>query len=105
MSGCPPGKSGGVATCGGWSIAQARSLRIELPSWHEELHLRGVVARPEAVLLVEPMRFLDLGQVDLDAEPRTIRHHHRPARDPERLLRQPLPVLPDPVRVDGGDPS
>src|SRR3954462_6796071 len=57
-----PSRSGGIAWgCGplpsslasavpqrgpasGWSVAQARSLRIELPSWHEELHLRGVVA-------------------------------------------------------------
>src|SRR5207248_5499894 len=35
------------------SVHETGSLRIELPPGHEELHRGGVVARPEAVLLVE----------------------------------------------------
>src|SRR5688572_2152026 len=79
---------------------EARLLRVEGPAWDQVLHGDGVVAGTEALRLVERVRLLDLGHVGLDAEPRTVRHAHEPAGDAERLLREALAVLPDPVRVD-----
>ena len=49
------------------------------------------------------MRSLDGGHVEIDTEARPIRQANRAGFDAQRLLREPLAVLPDPVRVDGGD--
>ena len=49
------------------------------------------------------MRLLDLGHVELDAEAGLLRHLDEAAFDLQRLFRQALAVLPDPVRVDRRD--
>ena len=46
------------------------------------------------------MRFLDLGPIELDAQPRRLGHLDAPTDDLQRLLREALAVLPDPVRID-----
>src|SRR5690349_4682503 len=58
------------------SAHHARTLVVELPTRDEELHRRGVVASPQAVLLVELVRRGELRLVDLDPEPGLLRHVH-----------------------------
>src|SRR5678815_5014782 len=79
-------------------------LGVEGPAGNQVLHRRRVVAGAEAVLEVEPVRLLDLGHVELDAEARTLRNLDESAPDLQRLGRQPLAVLPDPMRVDRRHP-
>src|SRR5262245_44298435 len=77
------------------SAHQARPLVVERPTRDEELHRGRVVARAEAMLLVELVRRRDPRHVDLDAEAGRIRHPDQSAGDAQRLLGQPLAVLPD----------
>src|ERR1700755_1521912 len=81
----------------------ARPLRIETPARNQELHRRRIIARAEPMLLVEVVRPLDFRHVDLDAETGPLGHRDLSSHDPKWLSVQPLAVLPDPVRIDGGD--
>src|SRR4051812_12799209 len=85
-----------------WSTHHAWPLVVELPAGDQVLHRDCVIAPSQSHAFVHLMRRLDLLHVDLDAEARLLRHLHHAADDLQRLLRQPLAVLPDPVRVDCG---
>src|SRR4051794_25735605 len=78
------------------SSDEGGTLRVEGPPGHKVLHRDAVVAGAEAVLAVQPVRFLDLGHVEFDAQARLLRHPDQAALDAQRLLGQALPVLPDP---------
>src|SRR3954454_14012051 len=68
--------------CG--SAHQAGALVVEGPAGDQGLHRLRVVAGAEAVALVERMRRLDLGPVDLDAEAGALRSRHEAAPDLQR---------------------
>src|SRR5438552_2083678 len=68
------------------STIEGRPLGIELPAGNERLHRHGVVARAQAVLLVELVGLLDLDHVELDPQARLLRHLHVAADDLQRLL-------------------
>src|SRR3712207_4299965 len=87
------------------STHQGGALAVEGPARDQVLHRRRVIARAERLGLVECVRLLDLRHVQLHAEAGPVGDGHLAAGDARRLLRQPLAVLPDPVRVDGGDPA
>jgi hypothetical protein len=55
-------------------------------------------SRAQPVLAIQRVRPFDLRHVELDAEPRPGRQPDDAAVDAQRILRQALPVLPDPVR-------
>src|SRR5450830_1520185 len=76
---------------------------VELPARNQVLHGDGVVPRTESLGLVQRVGGHDLLHVDLDAEARRRWHVDHAADDLERIAREALPVLPDPVRVDGSD--
>src|SRR5688572_26724758 len=78
------------------SPVERGALRIEGPVRDQVLHGHGVVARAQALREVELMRLFNLELVEVDAEPRPLRHLDGPALDAERLPGQALPVLPDP---------
>ena len=63
----------------------------------------GVIARAEAHALIERVGFLDFRHIEFDAEARRFGNGNPSAFDPEGLFGQALAVLPDPVRIDGGD--
>src|SRR5450756_1548553 len=82
------------------SAVERGALGVKFPSGNQVLHGGCVVARSKAVLLVEPVRLFHLCHVELDAEAGCLRHLYHAALDAQRLLRQALAVLPDPVGVD-----
>src|SRR3954447_5942671 len=55
------------------------------------------------MLLIKLMRGLDLLGVDLDSEARAVRNTDFAVDNLKRLLREPLPILPNPVSINGGD--
>ena len=68
------------------------------------MHGLGVVARPEAVVLVKLVGRFERGHVDLDAEAGAVGYRRScPPTICSGSLRQLLAVLPDPVGVDRGD--
>jgi hypothetical protein len=79
---------------------EARTFRVEAPVGNEALHRGRVVARAQALLLVESVGFFDLGHVQLDAEARLPGNLDQAADDLQQLFCQALAVLPDSVRVD-----
>src|SRR5439155_21349663 len=87
------------------SALEARAFRVKFPVGNEILHCHRIVAGTQAVLLVELMRLCYLGHIELDTEPRLLRHLDEAPFDLQRLFREALPVLPDPVRVDRGHAS
>src|SRR5438105_2916859 len=93
-----------AASRGGFSAVERGALRIECPAWNQVLHRHRVIARAQAVLQVEMVRSFDLDHVELDTEAGLLGHRHETPLDLQRLLGQALPVLPDPMRVDRGDP-
>src|SRR5579883_639512 len=82
---------------------EAGTLVVKGPAGDQELHGDGVVARAKPVLVVERIRRLDRAAIDLDAEPGTVRNGDLAALDLQRLARQRLAILPDPMGVDRGD--
>ena len=84
---------------------QRRPLAVEFPIRNQKLHRRGVVTRAIAEAFVALVRLLDLRHVDLDTEAGPLGNGDEPAHDPERLFRQTLAVLPDPMGVDCRDAS
>src|SRR5690349_20409403 len=73
------GASSGV---GGWtSTVERRALRVELPPGNQVLHGHRVVARAQAVLLVQLVRLLHFGHVELDAQAGLLRHVDHAAHD------------------------
>src|SRR6185369_2086951 len=82
---------------------KCRALRVEFPAGYQVLHGHRVVSRPQAVLLVKLVGFLDLGHVELDAQAGLLGYLDHAADDLQRVAREPLAVLPDPVGVDRGD--
>src|SRR3712207_8366644 len=87
----------------GWSADEAGALRVERPAGDEVLHRDGVVAGAQAVLEVELVRGGHGVPVELDAQAGCGGDGDRAVADLQRLAGQRLPVLPDPVRVQGGD--
>src|SRR5690606_29343550 len=88
----------------GRSVAdETGTLAVERPTGDQILHRGGVVAVAQPVLHVQPVRGLDPLLVDLDAQPRSVRQRDPPVLDAQRIAGEALAVLPDPVRVDGGD--
>src|SRR6185437_2571016 len=83
----------------------ARALVIELPSWQEKLHCTRVIANTQPSLIVERMRTFHLLQIDLHTQPRTLWNPNAAIFNPQRLSRKALPILPYPVRIDGGNSS
>src|SRR6516164_3266682 len=86
----------------GGSAHQTGALVIEPPAGDQVLHCVGVITGAQSVLLVKAMRRLDLGHVDLHPETGPIGNGNHAAHNLQRLLRQALSVLPDPVRIDRG---
>src|SRR5947209_18225097 len=91
------------STAYGTSAHEARALVVKGPAGDQVLHRSGVVTRAEPVGLVQRMRLLDGVAVDLDPKARPVGNGDLAAFDLERLFRQCLAVLPDPVGVDRGD--
>jgi hypothetical protein len=87
------------------SAHETRLLVVERPAGNKVLHRDCVVAGAQTVRFVERVRALDLLKIDLDPEPGPLRQRDHAAADRERLLGQALAVLPNPVRVDRGDPA
>src|SRR6185369_7822979 len=85
------------------SAHQARALGIELPAGNQVLHGVSVIAAAEPDGLVETMRLFHFLHIDLDAESGFVGHGDLSACDAQRLLGEALPILPDPVSVDGSD--
>src|SRR5262249_50823196 len=81
------------------------ALVVEPPAGDQVLHRLGVVACAQRLVLVEPMRCLDLRHVDLDTETRPVGNGNCATDDLQGLLGQALTVLPDPVGGDSGDLS
>ncbi len=67
------------------------------------MHLRCIVARAQCLRLVELMRPLDGIEIEIDAKARALRHSQHAIADQKRIERETLPILPDPVRVNGRD--
>ena len=68
------------------------------------MHRQRVITRPQAVFLVQLMRFHDLVHIQLYAQTRRSRNLYHTAFDFKRLFGQALvALLPDPVGVDGGN--
>src|SRR5689334_15515578 len=76
---------------------------MKRPAANQTLHAGGVIARAGGQTFVERMRSLDLIEIDLDTEPGPPRHLHPATFDLQRIAREPLPVLPDPMCVDRSD--
>src|SRR5438105_10910699 len=75
------------------SAYQAGSLGVEFPVGNQVLHGLGVVARSQRELLIQLVRFLDLSQVDVDAETGPVGDSQETVNNPKRLFRQALAVL------------
>src|SRR5579862_3497263 len=82
---------------------EAGTLVVKGPAGDQELHGDRVVARAESVPVVERIRRLDRAAIDLDAKSGTVRNGDLAALDLQRLARQRLAILPDPMGVDRGD--
>src|SRR5207302_3579264 len=85
------------------SAHKAGTLIVELPARDQVLHGDRIVARPERFLLVHAVVLLELRHIDLDAQARFLRHRHLSPDDLERLERQLLALLPDPMCIDRSD--
>src|SRR5690606_7355185 len=75
----------GLMGCAVCSAVHAGPLGVEGPVRDQVLHDHGVVARAQAVLLVEPVGFLHLGHVQFDAQAGLLRHGHMAVDDLQRL--------------------
>src|SRR5262249_32283898 len=82
---------------------KTRALVVKLPSWDQILHRHGVVAGADSHLFVQRVRLLDLNEIRLNAEPRTFGHPQMSISNFQGVLREALPVVPNPVSVDGSD--
>src|SRR5581483_4214464 len=82
---------------------EAGTLVVKGPAGDQELHGDRVVARAESVILIQRIGRFDGHVIDLDAKPGTIGNRDLATLDLERLARQRLAILPDPMGVDRGD--
>src|SRR5438067_2353329 len=64
----------GAVIVGLRSANEARALRVERPAGNQVLHRGRIVTRAESHAAVERVRPLHLHHVELDTEPRTVRH-------------------------------
>src|SRR5581483_10738354 len=85
------------------SSHQAGSFGIELPVGDKVLHGKGIVARAERLVDIEIVGALDGIEVQLNAEAGALGQSNVAVSDLERIACEMLPVLPDPVGIDGGD--
>src|SRR3569833_439972 len=85
------------------SAHEARALVVKGPAGDLVLHRGGVVTRAEPVRLVQRMRLRDGVAIDLDPKARPAGNRDLAASDLQRLFRQCLAVLPDPMGVDRGN--
>ncbi|MPN60008.1 hypothetical protein SDC9_207731 [bioreactor metagenome] len=80
---------------------QAGLLVVKCPSGDQVLHADRIVARAQAMLQVQLMRFLHLIQVNVYAKAGLFRQVDAAVDDLHGLFGQALPaLLPDPVRID-----
>ena len=89
----------------GISLAHhARTLVIKRPVRDQILHAHRVIARAQAVFLVQLMSFHYPIHIELHAQTRFRRYLYHPAFNFKGLFGQTLvTLLPDPVGVDGGN--
>ena len=74
----------------------ARTFIVECPLWDQVLHRQRVITRPQAVFLVQLMRFHDLVHIQFYAQTRRSRNLYHTAFDFKRLFGQALvALLPD----------
>src|ERR1043165_8358417 len=110
-------RAGGIADCWlvswrwielvvvSYSANQTGPLGVKLPAGNQELHRGSIVAGAETHLVVESVGLFNLNQIRLQAEAGQIGDRDRTADDLEGLAGQPLAILPDPMSVNGGNPS
>src|SRR5450631_2415655 len=72
------------------SAHQARTFVVELPPGDQVLHCDRIVARSERLFPVQPVVFLKLHHVELDAQSRLLRNANLAHLDLGRIARQSL---------------
>lgn len=76
---------------------------VEGPARYQILHGHGIVARAQAVLQIKLMCRFHCVHVQLDAQTWCRGDIDHAALDLQRLFREVLPILPNPMRVNGRD--
>lgn len=66
---------------------------IERPARNKILHSPGVVARAESLLLVKPVRFIDLRHIHFHPQPRPVGDGDQSLDNLERLFGQSIVMI------------
>ena len=89
---------------GGYGLSnQARALRIEFPARNQELHRRGIISRAERHFFITLVGLFDFFHVHFDSKARRCGDGDGSVDNFQRLFRQALAVLPNPVRINSGN--
>src|SRR5699024_4895133 len=81
------------------STHQSRTFGIERPTIDEVLHRQRVVSAAQPMFEIQLVRFCEPAAVEFNSQASTLRHLDLAVCDHERIARQALPILPDPMRI------